>query len=107
MILKAPEELVEAITNKTNTPAIVHAVTEEKVHFWELEAWFLKSILGGEAVMSANKKKPQTYNIFDNDPDFKNCNGWSLTVTKKQLKSLKPSNIGFLMVNLTAVSHSN
>ncbi|KAF7828828.1 vicilin-like seed storage protein [Senna tora] len=104
--LQAPEELVEAITNKTETPAIVHAVSKEQTKFWELEVWFLNSILGREIgnAISSNGKKLKSYNIFDNDPDFQNCYGWSLTVTHKQLKSLKPTNIGLLMVNLTAGS---
>lgn len=98
-----PEDLIEAITNKTETPAIVHAVPEKakkKDTIWELEESFLRNFLG----FQLNSKKVKAYNIFDHDPDFKNPNGWTLTVTKKQLKSLKRHNIGFLMVNLTAVS---
>lgn len=53
-------------------------------------------------LFSDNKKKP--YNIFDEKPDFENSKGWSLTVTKKRLHSLKGSNIGLFMVNLTEVS---
>ncbi|KAJ1419051.1 RmlC-like cupin domain superfamily [Sesbania bispinosa] len=93
---KVPEDLVEAITNKTDTPAIVHAVSEKQNTVWELEASFLKNFLG----IQSNSKKVMKYNIFDHDPDFKNRNGWTLTVTKKQLKSLKHHHIGFLMVNL-------
>ncbi|XP_057444971.1 vicilin-like seed storage protein At2g18540 [Lotus japonicus] len=100
---KVPEDLIEAITNKTETPAIVHAVpekTKKKDTIWELEESFLRNFLG----FQLNSKKVKAYNIFDHDPDFKNPNGWTLTVTKKQLKSLKRHNIGFLMVNLTAGS---
>lgn len=106
--LKVPEDLVEAITNKTETPAIVHA-DPEKEHkhkhnsAWELEALFLKYFSG----ILSNSKKLKTYNIFTNDPDFKNVHGWTTTVTKKQLKQLKRHNIGFLMVNLTMVSDYN
>ncbi|KAG5069803.1 hypothetical protein JHK85_002180 [Glycine max] len=94
--LKVPEDLIEAIINKTETPAIVHAVPEKRNILQELEASFLKNFLG----IGSNSKKLKTYNIFDHDPDFKNPNGWSTAVTKKQLKSLKRTNIGFLMVNL-------
>ncbi|KAJ1415290.1 RmlC-like cupin domain superfamily [Sesbania bispinosa] len=95
---KVPEDLVEAITNKTDTPAIVHAdaVSEKQNTVWELEASFLKNFLG----IQSNSKRVMKYNIFDHDPDFKNRNGWTLTVTQKQLKSLKHHHIGFLMVNL-------
>jgi len=96
-----PEDLIEAITNKTETPAIVHAVSEKKHStVLELEASFLKYFTGIEY----NSEKLKTYNIFDSDHDFENCYGWTSTVTKKQLKRLKSNNIGFLMVNLTRVS---
>ncbi|RDX62083.1 Vicilin-like seed storage protein [Mucuna pruriens] len=95
--LKAPEDLIETIIDKSNTPAIVHAVSEKQNTVQELEATFLKNFLGIES----NSKKLKTYNIFDHDPDFQNRNGWSVAVTKKQLKSLKRNNVGFLMVNLT------
>ncbi|KAH1223894.1 Vicilin-like seed storage protein [Glycine max] len=94
--LKVPEDLIEAIINKTETPAIVHAVPEKRNIVQELEASFLKNFLG----VGSNSKKLETYNIFEHDPDFKNPIGWSTAVTKKQLKSLKRTNIGFLMVNL-------
>ncbi|XP_027362675.1 vicilin-like seed storage protein At2g18540 [Abrus precatorius] len=95
--LKVPEDLIEAITNKTETPGIVHAVSEKPNTVWEMEASFLKNFIR----VGSNSKKLKTYNIFDNDPDFKNRNGWSIAVTKKQLKTLKRNNIGFFMVNLT------
>lgn len=101
--MKVPEDLIEAIINKTETPAIVHAVPEKRNILQELEASFLKNFLG----IGSNSKKLKTYNIFDHDPDFKNPNGWSTAVTKKQLKSLKRTNIGFLMVNLAMVSDYN
>ena len=98
-----PEDLIEAIINKTETPAIVHAVPEKRNIVQELEASFLKNFLG----VGSNSKKLETYNIFEHDPDFKNPIGWSTAVTKKQIKSLKRTNIGFLMVNLNMVSHYN
>ncbi|GAU16602.1 hypothetical protein TSUD_233540 [Trifolium subterraneum] len=93
-----PEDLIEAITNKTETPAIVHAGPEKKHNnVLELEGSLLKYFTGIES----NSKKLKTYNIFDSDPDFENCYGWTSTVTKKQLKRLKSHNIGVFMVNLT------
>ncbi|KAK7309281.1 hypothetical protein RJT34_05865 [Clitoria ternatea] len=96
--LKVPEDVIEAITSKKNTPGIVHVVSEKHQTVWELEASFLDNFLGVE---SNKKKKLRTYNIFKNDPDFRNCYGWSVAVTNKKLKSLKRSNLGFMMVNLT------
>lgn len=49
------------------------------------------------------KKKLKAYNVLEADPDFENCNGWSLTVDSKDLHILKHSNIGLFMVNLTKV----
>lgn len=56
--------------------------------------------------MAFNKKKKKTraFNILDADPDFENCNGRSLTVTKRNFHLLKGSNMGLFMVNLTKVS---
>ncbi|KAG7993971.1 hypothetical protein I3843_01G031500 [Carya illinoinensis] len=100
---KVPEEVIEEIIEGTPAPAIVHAVQTREENFWELEARFLKVFLGGKAGgMTFNKKKKtRAYNILDADPDFENCNGWSLTVTGRNANLLKGSNIGLFMVNLT------
>lgn len=101
------EDLIEALRNSTRPPPIIHALPreEKKSTFWEFENRFLKASVGGGGfniyAISGNKKKAKTYNVFDADPDFSNCNGWSLTVNRKHLKSLKHSNIGVFMVNLT------
>ncbi|XP_068345100.1 vicilin-like seed storage protein At2g18540 [Pyrus communis] len=101
---KVSEEVIESIVNGTDQSAIVHAIPTKKETFWDLEARFLKTFLLGNdgiAFNSKKKKETTTYNIFDEDPDFENCNGWSLTVSKKNTHLLKGSNIGFFMVNLT------
>ncbi|CAN6698552.1 unnamed protein product [Malus baccata var. baccata] len=101
---KVSEEVIESIVNGTDQSAIVHAIPTKKETFWDLEARFLKTfLLGNDGIAFNSKKKEETtaYNIFDEDPDFKNCNGWSLTVNKKSSHLLKGSNIGFFMVNLT------
>ncbi|KAM1047916.1 hypothetical protein ACFX2J_026908 [Malus domestica] len=101
---KVSEELIESIVNGTDQSAFVHAIPTKKETFWDLEARFLKTfLLGNDGIAFNSKKKEETtaYNIFDEDPDFKNCNGWSLTVNKKSSHLLKGSNIGFFMVNLT------
>lgn len=103
---KVPEDLIESITEGTKAPAIVHAVPTKETTFWELEARFLKVFLGGKGGMAFNKKKKKTrtFNIIDADPDFENCNGRSLTVTKRNFHLLKDSSLGLFMVNLTKVS---
>ncbi|KAI5439000.1 hypothetical protein KIW84_024656 [Lathyrus oleraceus] len=95
---KVPEDLAEAITDNKEAPAIVHAVPVKKHNnVLDLETSFLKYLRG----IQSNSKELKTYNIFDNDPDFRDDYGWTSTVTNKQLKQLKHHNIGFFMVNLT------
>lgn len=99
--------MVEEILNATRPPAIIHAAATslpKKQILWEWEARILKSYLVSGERVDKNKKKMKTFNMFDADKDFENCNGWSLTVTKKDLRLLKQPDIGVFMVNLTKVS---
>ena len=103
--------MIESITNSTDHSAIVHAVPTKKEAFWDLDARFLKTFIGTSYDRIAlNKKKhkkkdkSKTFNIFDEEPDFKNCNGWSTTVNERTSSLLTGSNIGLFMVNLTKVS---
>ncbi|KAA8531833.1 hypothetical protein F0562_006450 [Nyssa sinensis] len=102
---KVPEELIEEIISGTNQPAIVHGVPDTERTFWKWEAELMKGILGskGHGMSDVNNKheKSKTFNIFRVKPDFENCNGWITTVTKKDLKAIKGSQIGLFMVNLT------
>ncbi|KAJ0096806.1 hypothetical protein Patl1_28889 [Pistacia atlantica] len=103
---KVPEDLIEALRNTTRPPPMIHALPgQKKSTIWEFETRFLKAFVGGRGVnmhaMNGKKKKTKTFNILDADPDFRNCNGWSLTVDRKDLNLLKDSNIGIFMVNLT------
>ena len=109
-MLKAPDEVIESITSAKETEAIVHAISTKKERkkksLWEMEARFLKGFLGGKEGTGYNKKKQtRAYNILDADPDIENCNGRSITVTRKRAGHLlKGTNIGLFMVNLTKVS---
>lgn len=101
---------MEELMNSTDPGGIVHGFSTEKknaVMVFE----FMKGILGGGSYSSifqsqSNKKnkKTKTYNIFSDDPDFQNCNGWSTVVSKKQLSALKDLDVSVFMVNLTKVS---
>ncbi|KAI9108169.1 hypothetical protein K1719_021042 [Acacia pycnantha] len=90
------------------TAGIFAAVSTKKKEILELETWILKRVSGGEIATgeSSNKNKPHKINVFERDPDFKNCHRWSLTVTQKNLRSLEQIDFSFLMVNLIAVSDS-
>ncbi|TYJ10342.1 hypothetical protein E1A91_A11G200900v1 [Gossypium mustelinum] len=104
---KVPEDVIE-IMRASKPPAIIHAVQKEGKMLVEWQAQLLKAFLGGNRdgfFHSINgkktKKKMRAYNVLEADPDFENCNGWSLTVDRKDLHILKHSNIGLFMVNLT------
>ncbi|CAL5371177.1 unnamed protein product [Camellia sinensis] len=103
-----PEDVVEELTRGAMPLAIVHAPPRKERTLWELEAQFMKAILGsrGYSMFDTNNKKykAQVFNILKADPDFENCNGRSLMVTKKQLPALRGSKIGIFMVNLTGGS---
>ncbi|KAH7561001.1 hypothetical protein JRO89_XS10G0156600 [Xanthoceras sorbifolium] len=49
-------------------------------------------------------KGPDSYNIYDRKPDFRNDYGWSIALDKSDYKPLKHSGIGIYLVNLTAGS---
>ncbi|KAG9131768.1 hypothetical protein Leryth_009504 [Lithospermum erythrorhizon] len=67
----------------------------------------MKPFLGEE-----NKKKekgttstgPDSYNLYDRDPDFKNDYGWSMALDEEGYSPLTHSGIGVYLVNLTAGS---
>ncbi|KAL8099225.1 hypothetical protein AgCh_031768 [Apium graveolens] len=101
-----PEEAVEQITSAKKPPQIVHAVQNSSSRtFWEVEAQFIEVFLGRNmySLFEVNKKKKlsDVYNFFTGDRDVENCNGWSTAVSSKQSQSLRGSNIGLFMVNLT------
>ncbi|TXG73893.1 hypothetical protein EZV62_002472 [Acer yangbiense] len=49
-------------------------------------------------------KGPDSYNIYNRKPDFKNNYGWSIALDDSDYKPLKHSGIGVYLVNLTAGS---
>ncbi|KAL6520080.1 hypothetical protein OROHE_017223 [Orobanche hederae] len=110
---KVPEEVIDELSNGKNPPAIVHGLPRTKKAGLEMEAQFVKSLLGrishDNILFELNKKKKKKssaklFNLFKEDKDFENCNGWSTTVTRTKLSALKGSGIGLFMVNLTAGS---
>lgn len=96
---------MESMTSPAESLVIVHAEPTKEEDSWQLEAArFLKDVVGGTENKKKKKKNAKAYNLFEARPDFENCNGWSLTVTKKESHLLKRSNFGIFMVNLTKVS---
>lgn len=107
---KVPEEVVEEIKSSQKPLAIVEAVRKSPTTLLEVEAQVAQAFFGKRFLnmFEENKKKKKVksggYNILTGSRDVQNCNGWSLTVTSEQLRSLRGSNIGIFMVNLTKVS---
>lgn len=100
--------------NGTKPPAIIHEVSKSHGKAGELETKILSSLLGSRTfnIFELNKKKgkkkgkiPKSFNLFKEEKDFENRNGWSTTVTGRKLSALKGTSIGLFMVNLTSVGH--
>lgn len=49
-------------------------------------------------------KGPDSYNIYDRRPDFRNDYGWSMALDESDYEPLKYSGVGVYLVNLTAGS---
>lgn len=49
-------------------------------------------------------KSPDSYNLYDKDPDFSNAYGWSVALDETEYHPLRHSGIGVYLVNLTAVN---
>ncbi|KAK6924323.1 Cupin 1 [Dillenia turbinata] len=99
------EGVVESVMRREKPPAIVHGAPKTTRNFWEWEAHFMKLFIkraGHSMYYLENKlKKSRAFNVQDAHKDVENSNGWSLTVTWKNLQALRGSDIGFFMVNLT------
>lgn len=48
-------------------------------------------------------KGPDSYNIYDRKPDYKNNYGWSIALDESDYSPLKHDDFGVYLVNLTAV----
>ncbi|KAJ7982099.1 Vicilin-like seed storage protein [Quillaja saponaria] len=69
----------------------------------------LNSILGKERKpdnkdTKGTGKSPDSYNLYDRSPDFKNAYGWSVALDETNYSPLERSGIGLYLVNLTAGS---
>ncbi|XP_059292062.1 LOW QUALITY PROTEIN: vicilin-like seed storage protein At2g18540 [Lycium ferocissimum] len=102
-----PADVIEEVLNGTEVPAIVHGKPKStQKTLWEMEAQFMKSLLRRGSysffdIQRNKKKSTKLFNVFQEKPDFENCNGWSIVINKKKLPALKGSHIGIYVVNLT------
>ncbi|XP_068640575.1 vicilin-like seed storage protein At2g28490 [Aristolochia californica] len=78
---------------------------QEQTSIW---AWrkLLNAMIGTEnkGRKSYAVKSPDSYNLYERDPDFKNDYGWSVAVYQDDYSPLGSSSIGVYLVNLTAGS---
>lgn len=70
----------------------------------------LNRFIGGVDPSAENRKgkkkkgsAPEPYNLYDNEPGFRNTYGWTVAVDRHDYEPLKHSDIGVYLVNLTAV----
>ncbi|XP_049380553.1 vicilin-like seed storage protein At2g28490 [Solanum stenotomum] len=56
----------------------------------------------GDEGRRGSGKGPDSYNLFDRKPDYKNDYGWSLALDQSEYSPLKHSDIGVYLVNLSA-----
>ncbi|CAK9174415.1 unnamed protein product [Ilex paraguariensis] len=93
---------------KTHLKRIVHleeeADQEEEESTWSLRK-LLNSVFGVENKKEGKSRKgPDSYNIYDRNPDFKNSYGWSMAIDESDYSPLGDSDVGVYLVNLTAGS---
>nr|ABK80758.1 7S globulin precursor [Ficus pumila var. awkeotsang] len=86
---------------------------DEKLEEQGQEVWSWRKMLG--SLLFANKEKrpedvktrgksPNSYNLYDGKPDFKNKYGWSIAVDASSYSPLRKTGFGVYLVNLTAGS---
>ncbi|KAL2471124.1 RmlC-like cupins superfamily protein [Abeliophyllum distichum] len=76
---------------------------EEKAPRWSFSKFLTTSIFGSENKRREDKG-PDSYNIYDRKPDFKNEYGWSIALDKSDYSPLEDSDFGIYLVNLSAGS---
>ncbi|XP_057525937.1 vicilin-like seed storage protein At2g28490 [Amaranthus tricolor] len=90
-----------------------NAGSEKEVEEPKKKAWWnvFDSLLGSDQNKKGEKKgdtrtgsSPDSVNLYDRDPSFRNGYGWSVAVDKHDYHPLKKSSIGVYLVNLTAGS---
>lgn len=81
---------------------------EEKQTSWSWRK-LLETVFGKEnkkADFKGTADSPDSYNLYDKNPDFRNDYGWSSAVDGADYPPLKTVDTGVFHVNLTAVSNA-
>uniref|UniRef100_A0A803M7Y5 Cupin type-1 domain-containing protein n=2 Tax=Chenopodium quinoa TaxID=63459 RepID=A0A803M7Y5_CHEQI len=104
--LKGEERLERLKMVAPNTGSDEPKIEQPKSSWWNI----FDSLLGTENKKGEKKddsrtgSSPDSYNLRDQKPSFKNDYGWSIAVDKHEYKPLKKSGIGLYLVNLAAGS---
>ncbi|KAF8397644.1 hypothetical protein HHK36_016564 [Tetracentron sinense] len=82
---------------------------EDEAEEEEQSTWTWRKLLNSMFKEEENGKKktvkqPDSYNVYDRKPDFKNNYGWSIALDESDYTPLSHSGIGVFLVNLTAGS---
>ncbi|XP_078436361.1 vicilin-like seed storage protein At2g28490 [Wolffia australiana] len=89
-------EEVESVMRRGRGPIIFAEEAKKKRIRLMLRSW---------AAMEENKGKvtsPESYNLYERAPDFKNDYGWSVAVGEEDYQPLMRAGVGIFLVNLTA-----
>ncbi|EPS61382.1 hypothetical protein M569_13415, partial [Genlisea aurea] len=97
---RVSDEAVEELVTGSPPPEIVHGILAAKT----LPEKKKKEKSLWTTAMNSKKKTAKPYNVFEEDKDFVNGNGWSTTVTARKHPVLRSSGVGLFVVNLTAGS---
>ncbi|XP_058069095.1 vicilin-like seed storage protein At2g18540 isoform X2 [Magnolia sinica] len=103
MAFKVSSELIEEIMGTTKPTSIIRMPSRNETDHPDWRAGIIEAVTGGGTSpgIYSRKKGTKAFNILRRKPDFENCNGWSVAVNGKDFRSLKGSDIGVFMVNLT------
>ncbi|XP_068640562.1 vicilin-like seed storage protein At2g28490 [Aristolochia californica] len=79
---------------------------EEQTTVWSWRKLLKAFFIGKENKKKKNSavKAPDSYNLYERDPDFRNNYGWSVAISEHDYYPLRRSGIGVYLVNLTAGS---
>lgn len=85
--------------------AVGEVAEQQQQHYWPwlfIRKLFINPFFSNKD--DGDDDAPDSYNIFDRDPDFSNDYGWSLAVDENDYPPLKIPDITVYLVNLTAGS---
>ncbi|XP_056693257.1 vicilin-like seed storage protein At2g28490 isoform X1 [Spinacia oleracea] len=100
------EERLERLKTVAESGEQKEEEEEPRKSWWNI----FDSLIGSENKKGEKKgdtrtgSSPDSYNLLDREPSYRNNYGWSIAVDKHEYKPLKKSGIGVYLVNLTAGS---